>query len=192
MRSAKEYAGLRSGSARHGHIPGAVNLDWELLKDSRRQLRLVENLDEIAASLGLLQAKQIITHCQSHHRSGLSYLVGRLLGLNIKAFHGSWAEWGNEPNTPIENPSRGHLLMSQFFLGLQRVLPQHGLSRLVGWLASSQMPFIRRFFIHSFARAYNISLADAERKNLTTTKASMTLRAASPLTHALCPSNPIG
>ena len=56
--------------------------------------------------------------------------------------------------------------MSQFFLGLQRVLPQHGLSRLVGWLASSQMPFIRRFFIHSFARAYNISLADAERKNL--------------------------
>ena len=95
-----------SGSARHGHIPGAVNLDWELLKDSRRQLRLVENLDEIAASLGLLQAKQIITHCQSHHRSGLSYLVGRLLGLNIKAFHGSWAEWGNDLNTPIENPSQ--------------------------------------------------------------------------------------
>ena len=56
--------------------------------------------------------------------------------------------------------------MSQFFLGLQRVLPQHGLSRLVGWLASSQTPFIRRFFIHSFARAYNISLADAERKHL--------------------------
>ena len=166
VRSAEEYAGLRSGSARHGHIPGAVNLDWELLKDSNRQLRLVENLDEIAASLGLLQAEQVITHCQSHHRSGLSYLVGRLLGLNIKAFHGSWAEWGNDPNTPIENPLRGQLFMSQFFLGLQRVLPQHGVSRLVGWLASSQTPFIRRFFIHSFARAYNISLADAERKHL--------------------------
>ena len=105
VRSAEEYAGLRSGSARRGHIPGAVNLDWELLKDVNRQLRLIDNLDELAASLGLLQAEQIITHCQTHHRSGLSYLVGRLLGLNIKAFHGSWAEWGNDPNTPITNPS---------------------------------------------------------------------------------------
>ena len=56
--------------------------------------------------------------------------------------------------------------MSQFFLGLQKVLPQHGLSRLVGWLASSQIPLIRRIFIHGFARAYDISLADAERKHL--------------------------
>jgi thiosulfate/3-mercaptopyruvate sulfurtransferase len=105
VRSAEEYAGLRSGSARRGHIPGAVNLDWELLKDANRQLRLIDSLDDVAASLGLLQAKQIITHCQTHHRSGLSYLVGRLLGLNIKAFHGAWAEWGNDPNTPITNPS---------------------------------------------------------------------------------------
>jgi thiosulfate/3-mercaptopyruvate sulfurtransferase len=104
VRSAEEYAGLRSGSARHGHIPGAVNLDWELLKDGERQLRLVENLEAVAGSLGLLDADRVITHCQTHHRSGLSYLVGRLLGLNIQAFHGSWAEWGNDPNTPIDNP----------------------------------------------------------------------------------------
>ena len=56
--------------------------------------------------------------------------------------------------------------MSQFFLSLQKVLPQHALSRLVGRLAGSQIPFIRRAFIHGFARAYNISLADAERKHL--------------------------
>lgn len=107
VRSAEEFAGLRSGSPRRGHIPGAVNLDWELLKDGNRQLRLVENLEELAASLGLLDAEKIITHCQTHHRSGLSYLVGRLLDLNIKAYHGSWAEWGNDPNTPIINPSEG-------------------------------------------------------------------------------------
>ena len=105
VRSAEEYAGLRSGSARRGHIPGAVNLDWELLKDANRQLRLIDNLEEVAESLGLFQAGQVITHCQTHHRSGLSYLVGRLLGLNIKAFHGSWAEWGNDPSTPITNLS---------------------------------------------------------------------------------------
>ena len=140
VRSAEEYAGLRSGSARHGHVPGAVNLDWELLKDSRRQLRLVENLDEIAASLGLLQAKQIITHCQSHHRSGLSYLVGRLLGLNIKAFHGFMGRMGQRSEHPNRKPFSGQLLMSQFFLSLQKVLPQHALSRLGGLVAGSQIP----------------------------------------------------
>ena len=56
--------------------------------------------------------------------------------------------------------------MSGFFLGLQKILPQHSLSRLVGWLAQSQIPLIRRTFIHLFARAYDISLGDAERKEL--------------------------
>ena len=56
--------------------------------------------------------------------------------------------------------------MSGLFLGLQKALPQHGLSRLVGWLAQSQIPVIRCSFIHLFAKAYDISLADAERKGL--------------------------
>jgi phosphatidylserine decarboxylase len=56
--------------------------------------------------------------------------------------------------------------MSQFFLSLQKILPQHGLSRLVGWIAQSENTLIRRAFIHLFARAYGISLADAERKHL--------------------------
>ncbi len=56
--------------------------------------------------------------------------------------------------------------MSNLFLGFQRALPQHTLSRLVGWLANSQAPIVRRLFIHLFAQAYDISLADAERKSL--------------------------
>jgi len=44
----------------------------------------------------------MITHCQSHHRSGFTYLVGKALGFNIRAYHGSWAEWGNHPTTPVE------------------------------------------------------------------------------------------
>ena len=56
--------------------------------------------------------------------------------------------------------------MSKMFLSLQKVMPQHGLSRLVGWLAQSEITVIRRAFIHLFAKAYNISLADAERKQL--------------------------
>jgi thiosulfate/3-mercaptopyruvate sulfurtransferase len=32
----------------------------------------------------------------------LSYMVGRLLGMEIRAYHGSWSEWGNREDTPIE------------------------------------------------------------------------------------------
>ncbi|MGI9326247.1 MAG: rhodanese-like domain-containing protein [Pseudomonadales bacterium] len=109
VRSAEEYAGTRSASARAGHIPGAINLDWMALKDAGRGLRLIENLPQLLSDHGIDgQQKRVITHCQTHHRSGLSYLVGRLLGFKqIQAYHGSWSEWGNDPDTPIVNPSAG-------------------------------------------------------------------------------------
>lgn len=102
VRSAEEYAGTRQASARVGHIPGAINLDWLLLQDPQRQYRFVENVSAKLADSGISTAQGIITHCQTHHRSGLSYMLGRLLGLPIRAYHGSWSEWGNLPDTPIE------------------------------------------------------------------------------------------
>ncbi|HNP01660.1 MAG TPA: rhodanese-like domain-containing protein [Agitococcus sp.] len=53
--------------------------------------------------LGITANKTVIVYCQTHHRSGLSYLVGKLLGLNIKAYAGSWSEWGNLRDTPVSN-----------------------------------------------------------------------------------------
>jgi thiosulfate/3-mercaptopyruvate sulfurtransferase len=103
-RSAEEYVGLRSSSARAGHIPGAVNLDWLNLMDRNRNLRLhpLPQIQAMLDKLGITRDKHIITHCQSHHRSSLSYFVARALGYSAQGYHGSWGEWGNMPDTPIE------------------------------------------------------------------------------------------
>ncbi len=100
VRSAEEYRGEKQAAARSGHVPGAVNYDWLLLKDHEHRLRA--NLGHHLAAIGVESSKRIITHCQTHHRSGLSYMVGRLLNFDIRAYHGSWSEWGNREDTPIE------------------------------------------------------------------------------------------
>ena len=48
------------------------------------------------------------------------------------------------------------------FTTLQKVVPQHGLSRLSGKLASSETPWVSRTFIELFMRAYEVNLEEAE------------------------------
>ncbi len=104
-RSAAEYRGERSGSMRAGHIPGAINIDWLELIDRDNAMRLVdlELLQQRLDRLGLSADKDIVTHCQTHHRSSLSWLAMKILAYpSIKGYHGSWGEWGNRDDTPIE------------------------------------------------------------------------------------------
>lgn len=100
-RSPAEYTGERITAAKNGHIPGAINCEWTNLMAPSQALRIRTDAREYLAALGITPDKRIITHCQGHHRSGLTWLVGKALGLNIRAYHGAWAEWGNHPTTPV-------------------------------------------------------------------------------------------
>lgn len=102
-RSPGEYSGNMVRSARGGHIPGAINIEWTELMDSQRNLRIREDAEAILRNAGLGRDKAVATHCQSHHRSGFTYMVARILGYKkISAYDGSWAEWGSLDHTPVE------------------------------------------------------------------------------------------
>lgn len=107
-RSPEEYRGERLVAARGGHIPGAVNFEWTQAMDPSHNYRLkpLAKLKEVLARIGVDGSLPIITHCQTHHRSGLTYFIGKALGYDIKGYPGSWSEWGNRTDTPIENETR--------------------------------------------------------------------------------------
>ena len=102
-RSAAEYSGEKVLASKAGHIPGAVNFEWTAGMDRSRALRIRQDMASVLNELGITPDKEIITHCQTHHRSGFTYLVAKALGYpRVKAYAGSWGEWGNHPDTPVE------------------------------------------------------------------------------------------
>lgn len=105
-RTPAEYAGQDVRSARGGHIPGAANFDWTLALDRDRNLRLkpAAELRAMLEERGITPDKEVIAHCQTHTRSSHSYIVLKSLGYEkIRGYDGSWSEWGNDPDLPIEN-----------------------------------------------------------------------------------------
>ena len=102
-RSFQEYTGEKAVSARGGHLPGAQSYEFTRALDSDRALRL-RDLAEIKSelsALGINGEQTIVSHCQTHRRSGISYIVCKALGWHMKAYDGSWSEWGNDTDTPI-------------------------------------------------------------------------------------------
>ena len=101
-RAENEYTGEKAVSARGGHIPGAIHCEWTELLDANRALRLRADLASYLQTKGIKSDKNIITHCQTHRRSGLTYVAAKSLGYpDIRAYPGSWSEWGNTENFPV-------------------------------------------------------------------------------------------
>lgn len=104
-RSLPEYHGKKKYANKGGHIPGAKHYEWTEAMDRAHNLRLLppESIQHKLDQLGITKDREVIVYCQTHHRSAFSYVMLRALGYeNVKGYPGSWSEWGNRDDTPVE------------------------------------------------------------------------------------------
>jgi len=99
-RSRQEYDGSEVRAARRGHIPSAVNIDWEdnvekaVFKSKQKLLKIYSKIPEDS---------QIITYCQGGYRAANAFVALKILGYKkVKMYLGSWGEWGNRLEFPVE------------------------------------------------------------------------------------------
>ena len=99
-RSPDEFDGTTPRAARGGHIPTAKNIDWNNNLDGSGKLKPDEELKSLYQ---IDKDTPIVTYCQGAYRAANSYLSLKKLGFkNVKVYLGSWGEWGNNLELPIE------------------------------------------------------------------------------------------